>query len=155
MIPTAVASGVTASAYPKLIAANTQWNTFNVNPSGRRTYNTNTTFASPSFTDSPGWTWPAGGPLVCPGYQLQMSLQTDRIEDVIANQHDHQYALVIGASGQLLTNVSQAAGTNVQGPMTNESAALSGAVTFRDFTGHSGGTAFVGNCTLRYQYVRS
>lgn len=146
------AHGAVAASYPKTIAPNTSWNTFNPTVGGRRAYGAISTFAAPSFTDTPGWTWPADGPLSCPGYTVQLQLHTDRLEDVVAGQHDHQYAMTV-AGVQKNTNFSAVA-TDVLGPMTNQ-AGISGAMTFRDFTGHATGNAFVGVVTVLYQYVRA
>lgn len=152
-----IVRGAIQAAYPKTLAANTTWNSFNPTNPNRRTYSFNGTFASPNFTDSPGWTWSAGGPLSSPsGYQLQIQMENNGIEGINGVSNNHDYAMAV-AGAQTLTNVSAASGaSDVVGPWTNESNSLAGTVTFSDWcANNSGGTAYVGVVTIRYQYIRS
>lgn len=139
-----------ASSYPKTIAASTQWNSFNPSSSGRRAYNSNSTYASPTYLDVPGWTWPAGGPLVVPGYQLQVMMTADRFEGCNGNS-SHWAGLEIGGVGPIVTLQDQAATT----AWANVANTVSGAVKMHDYATRTSGTAFTGNEILRYQYVRS
>jgi hypothetical protein len=148
-----------AAAYPKIIAAGTTYGTFNPASGGRRSYaSTDRSYASPNFLDVPSWAnWPAGGPLVCPGYTLQMRVTADRFEMIGGgtplNHHD---GLEIGGTGPVLTITSPANALPDSGYVT-ATPTLAGAIKFHDYVqpNNSGGTAFTGNIVLFYQYARS
>lgn len=152
-------AGSVAAAYPKTLAASTQWNTFNPTSGGRRSYaSSDTSYASPSYTDTPGWTWSAGGPLGGPGgYQLQIKMSADRFEGISAGSHpSHHSGLEIGGTntGVLLEDN---AGSNPVTAWVNVANTVSGAVHMHDYCApnRGGGNAFTGNEVLYYQYVRS
>lgn len=145
-----------AGSYAKTIEP-PQWNTFNPTSGGRRSFPAVTSYASPTSLDTPGWTWPAGGPVSCPGYQLQVRYRCDRLEGINGVFTNHHYDLDIGGGSavQTLQNVP-ASQTDFTTPWADITNAKTGAVHFHDWCdSHEGGTAYVGNVRFYYRYVRS
>jgi len=140
----AAAVGPIAHSYPKTIGPVT-WNTFNPTSGGRRAYNG----SFPQFTDTPGWTWPAGGPLAAltsAGYTLKMQEHCDRIE---ANSgQTHTYRCLIGGTYDGVQCVGTFGSSDILSGYITIPAARAGAVTFQDGCSTGGSNNFVGNVTL-------
>jgi hypothetical protein len=151
-----VVRGSIAAAYPKAINA-VYATGFNPSSAARRSYGDVGTALFPNYIDTPGWTaWPAGGPkpaLAAAGYRLQIRYTMADFEAINGPFANHVYSLFIGS-----TDVHDQVNVSADTGYIDISPALAGAITFHDWLNNSngiGGTAYVGNVTLLYQYLRS
>lgn len=157
MLTTVGVAGAIPAAYPKTVGGVAYAASFNPTSGGRRSYPSITTFASPSYTDTPGWTnWPGGGPLGLgsAGYTLQGRVTEDRFEGINGAFANHHSDLAVGGVS-FVPNVNNPSNNNYDSGYVNVSSSASGAITFHDYcSSNPGGTAFTGNITFYYRYTR-
>lgn len=136
------------------IPAGGSFGTFDPTPGGRRTYDfSNGSFASPNYIDSPGWSW--GGNPHAGTYVLQMRYVASDLESINGPQSDQNHAYALGINGvEIFVMHNNPTTGNTDSGWFDVPDGAAGTITFHDWADGSGagGSAFVGNVTLTFQY---